>query len=125
MLLNWAQISSFGKGLKLLYFVDCEDLIRQMLTVDAEKRITIEQIIKHRWIRNNEADPEFEQLIEEYNTGQDGNQDSENMNDNIIQQMQSIHGLDREKTVEVCCCVTMSSPVFFHSNEVVWEWVYF
>lgn len=31
-------------------FLDCEHLIRHMLVVDADKRLTITQIVKHRWL---------------------------------------------------------------------------
>jgi hypothetical protein len=33
-------------------FADCEYLIRHMLVVDPDKRLTMSQIAKHRWLAN-------------------------------------------------------------------------
>uniref|UniRef100_A0A914Y7I4 Protein kinase domain-containing protein n=1 Tax=Panagrolaimus superbus TaxID=310955 RepID=A0A914Y7I4_9BILA len=37
----------------------CENLIRRMLTVDPKKRPTIEQIKKHKWMKENEYEARF------------------------------------------------------------------
>uniref|UniRef100_A0AC34FLG0 Protein kinase domain-containing protein n=1 Tax=Panagrolaimus sp. ES5 TaxID=591445 RepID=A0AC34FLG0_9BILA len=38
---------------------ECENLIRRMLTVDPKKRPTIEQIKKHKWMKENEYEARF------------------------------------------------------------------
>ena len=34
----------------MFLFLDCDNLIRKMLQVDPERRISIERIMQHRWI---------------------------------------------------------------------------
>lgn len=48
------------------YFMttECEQLIRQMLVVDPEKRWSIRQVVQHRWMRMGTPYPEFERLME-------------------------------------------------------------
>jgi serine/threonine protein kinase len=38
---------------------DCENLIRKMLTLDPAKRPTIDQIKKHKWMRQEEMEPKL------------------------------------------------------------------
>ena len=75
-----------------------------MLTVDCGKRISMEGIVHHRWMTSNVTggDPEFQTLIEEYSTkASDCDPDTDNLNETILTQMETVHRLDREKTVEV------------------------
>ncbi|XP_060561423.1 serine/threonine-protein kinase SIK3-like isoform X2 [Ruditapes philippinarum] len=80
---------------------DCEDLIKQMLTVDCKKRITMEQIINHRWMQLGDDDTEFVQMIREFNTHCDlESETDDDLNEAVLEQMVNIHRLDREKTLE-------------------------
>jgi len=45
--------------------VECEELIKRMLTIDPVRRITIPEIICHRWMRMAGTDPEFDKLMHE------------------------------------------------------------
>lgn len=73
-----------------------------MLTVDCHRRITIEQIINHPWMQQGEDDTDFLNLIREYNMQTIDDPDTENLNETVLDQMESIHRLDREKAIEVC-----------------------
>ncbi|XP_006812753.1 LOW QUALITY PROTEIN: serine/threonine-protein kinase SIK3-like [Saccoglossus kowalevskii] len=42
---------------------ECEHLIKNMLVLDPKKRITIDQVVSHKWMNMNESDPTFDQLI--------------------------------------------------------------
>ena len=68
-----------------------------MLTVDPSKRITIDQILNHEWVRAGEEDPEFDELIS-YSTS--SNVETEELNENILSHMENL-GLDREMTEKV------------------------
>ncbi|KFM57096.1 Serine/threonine-protein kinase SIK3, partial [Stegodyphus mimosarum] len=52
---------------RIPYFMssECEHLIRHMLVVDPAKRLTIDQIIKHKWIIQ-ESDEQFERTLKKY-----------------------------------------------------------
>nr|KAG5708725.1 hypothetical protein BaRGS_034942 [Batillaria attramentaria] len=48
---------------------ECEDLIRNMLVVESKKRISVEQIINHKWMKvagEEEEDRQFHELLQEY-----------------------------------------------------------
>ncbi|XP_071177063.1 serine/threonine-protein kinase SIK3-like isoform X2 [Mytilus edulis] len=75
---------------------ECEQLIKQMLTVDPIKRITMEQIIKHKWTILAGEDNDFDALILENNRPSDVDPDLENLNEHIIAHMESID-LNREQ----------------------------
>ncbi|XP_052253636.1 serine/threonine-protein kinase SIK3-like isoform X3 [Dreissena polymorpha] len=81
---------------------DCEDLIKQMLTVDCRKRICMEGIISHPWMQLGQDDPEFVQLIREYNLQQAYlDPDVENVNEAVLAQMEAIMpDVERCKIVE-------------------------
>ena len=91
----------------LLFSTDCEDLIKQMLTVDCHRRISIEQIISHPWMQQGEDDFDFLQLIREFNMQSFDDPDTENLNDTVLDQCEMMHSMDREKVIEVCCCQTL------------------
>ncbi|CAC5357446.1 SIK3 [Mytilus coruscus] len=78
-----------------------------MLTVDPNKRITMEQIIKHKWMILAGEDIDFDALILENNRPSDVDPDLENLNEHIIAHMESID-LNREQIFKVmkhmCSC---------------------
>ncbi|WAR05363.1 SIK3-like protein [Mya arenaria] len=79
----------------------CEDLIRQMLTVDCGKRATMEQIIAHPWMQVGDDDPEFFQLIRDYNMQVLTDPDTENLCEQVLDQMETmLPNVDRNKIIE-------------------------
>jgi len=77
---------------------ECEDLIRRLLCTDPLKRITINEIVCHKWIKISGDDPAFEKLIEESLSSQVT--ELRTMNQAVLQHMQNL-GLDREDTIKV------------------------
>ena len=71
-----------------------------MLTVDPNKRITMEQIIKHKWMLLAGEDKDFDALILENNRPSDVDPDLENLNEHILAHMESIE-LNREQIIKV------------------------
>lgn len=45
-----------------LFPAECEHLIRHMLVLDPSKRLSMEQICKHKWMKLGEADAEFDRV---------------------------------------------------------------
>ena len=78
---------------------ECEDLIRRLLCIDPAKRITIPEIVSHRWMKIGGDDPEFSRLIAESMAPIDT--EETNLNQLILDHMTSL-GLDRNKIVSVC-----------------------
>ncbi|XP_030761016.1 serine/threonine-protein kinase SIK2-like [Sitophilus oryzae] len=70
-------------------FPDCESLIRKMLVLEPNKRYTIQQIKKHRWIQMDVL-PSFPPII---------NSSCTQANEQIFRLMQSL-GIDSSKTRE-------------------------
>lgn len=54
--LKWQMIS---------YVSECEQLVRKMLLVNPEKRYTMHQVCKHKWMTMSGTDEVFESLVEE------------------------------------------------------------
>ena len=71
-----------------------------MLTVDPNKRITMEQIIKHKWMLLSGEDKEFQDLIMENNRPSDVDPELENLNEHIIAHMES-EELNRDQIIKV------------------------
>lgn len=44
----------------LLCLAECEHLIRHMLVLDPSRRLSMEQICKHKWMKLGEVDTEFD-----------------------------------------------------------------
>nr|CAD2182039.1 unnamed protein product [Meloidogyne enterolobii] len=67
--------------IRIPYFMssDCENLIRRMLTVDARKRPTIEQIKQHRWMHSNDFNLKYQALFDLAKSSTEGI--SKNLND--------------------------------------------
>ena len=77
---------------------ECEDLLRHMLIINPNKRISIQEIINHRWLREGEPDDEFNELVGE-SLNATAN-DAEVFNDTVLCHMNSL-GLDIEEVKEV------------------------
>ncbi|GAB1604852.1 serine/threonine-protein kinase SIK3-like isoform X1 [Argonauta hians] len=78
---------------------ECENLIGQMLVVDPVKRISIEQVINHRWMKIGGPDKVFEQLISDFSGSTQLNPEMIHLNEKVLSYMESFK-LDRERTVE-------------------------
>ncbi|XP_042203399.1 serine/threonine-protein kinase SIK3-like isoform X4 [Homarus americanus] len=86
---------------RIPYFMssDCDNLIRKMLQVDPEKRISIERIMQHRWIAMEGIEPKIKEILQHYNKEEsylpppDNGQVLEHM-------MHIIPDLDREKILQ-------------------------
>ena len=83
---------------------ECEDLIRRLLCIDPAKRITIPEIVSHRWMKVGGDDPEFNKLIAESMLPSD--MEDSNLNQLILDHMTSL-GLDRNKIIAVCVHSTL------------------
>ncbi|KAK6469113.1 serine/threonine-protein kinase SIK3-like [Huso huso] len=77
---------------------ECEYLIRHMLVLDPSKRLTMEQICRHKWVKLGDPDPEFDRLIAECQQLKTERQ-AEPINDQVLLAMVEM-GLDRERTLQ-------------------------
>ncbi|XP_054032012.1 serine/threonine-protein kinase SIK3 isoform X2 [Dryobates pubescens] len=77
---------------------ECEHLIRHMLVLDPSKRLSMEQICKHKWMKLGEADAEFDRLIAECQHLKTERQ-LEPLNEEVLLAMADM-GLDKERTVQ-------------------------
>lgn len=86
---------------RIPYFMstECEHLIRHMLIVDPERRLTIDQIIKHKWIQQDGPDRIFEALIEVYSMNA-GPENNETINEFVLDHMLRLPGVTRERIIE-------------------------
>lgn len=48
-----------------LSVIECEHLIRHMLVLDPSKRLSMEQICKHKWMKLGDTDPNFDRVSRE------------------------------------------------------------
>ena len=94
-------------------FLECEDLIKRMLTIDPVKRATIEDILHHRWVKVGGEDPEFDRLIAE--SLQPPLTEDEPMNELVLQHMQSLD-ISREQTIKVRISFCIMSRSFYLSS---------
>ncbi|GFY24220.1 hypothetical protein TNCV_1012721 [Trichonephila clavipes] len=84
---------------RIPYFMssECEHLIRHMLIVDPAKRLTLDQIIKHKWIVQ-EADEEFDRTLKKY--GVNGSvEEEEPLCEVVIDYMLQLPAFKREDIV--------------------------
>ncbi|XP_050686074.1 serine/threonine-protein kinase SIK2-like isoform X4 [Eriocheir sinensis] len=86
---------------RIPYFMssDCDNLIRKMLQVDPERRISIERIMQHRWITSESLDSKIKEILQKYNCD-DCNRlppDNEQVLDHMTQ---IIPNLDREQILQ-------------------------
>ncbi|XP_069735477.1 serine/threonine-protein kinase SIK3-like isoform X2 [Phaenicophaeus curvirostris] len=77
---------------------ECEHLIRHMLVLDPSKRLSMEQICKHKWMKVGEADAEFDRLIAECQHLKTERQ-MEPLNEDVLLAMADM-GLDKERTIQ-------------------------
>ena len=80
-----------------------------MLTVDANKRITMEQIINHVWMRS-EDDMNFLHIINSNNVPPVPDVDLLELNEHILNHMESLQ-IDRQRTIKVI--VSDEGTIFF------------
>ncbi|XP_025067735.1 serine/threonine-protein kinase SIK3 isoform X3 [Alligator sinensis] len=77
---------------------ECEHLIRHMLVLDPSKRLSMEQICKHKWMKLGELDAEFDRLIAECQHLKAERQ-MEPLNEDVLLAMADM-GLDKERTIQ-------------------------
>ncbi|XP_060106904.1 serine/threonine-protein kinase SIK3 isoform X2 [Heteronotia binoei] len=77
---------------------ECEHLIRHMLVLDPSRRLSMEQICKHKWMKLGEVDAEFDALIAECHHLKVERQ-LEPLNDEVLLAMAEM-GLDKERTLQ-------------------------
>ncbi|XP_023064066.1 serine/threonine-protein kinase SIK3 isoform X4 [Piliocolobus tephrosceles] len=77
---------------------ECEHLIRHMLVLDPNKRLSMEQICKHKWMKLGDADPNFDRLIAECQQLKEERQ-VDPLNEDVLLAMEDM-GLDKEQTLQ-------------------------
>ncbi|XP_062948881.1 serine/threonine-protein kinase SIK3 isoform X6 [Cynocephalus volans] len=77
---------------------ECEHLIRHMLVLDPNKRLSMEQICKHKWMKLGDADPNFDRLIAECQQLKEERQ-TDPLNEDVLLAMEDM-GLDKERTLQ-------------------------
>uniref|UniRef100_A0A2K5F6I9 Serine/threonine-protein kinase SIK3 n=1 Tax=Aotus nancymaae TaxID=37293 RepID=A0A2K5F6I9_AOTNA len=77
---------------------ECEHLIRHMLVLDPNKRLSMEQICKHKWMKLGDADPNFDRLIAECQQLKEERQ-VDPLNEDVLLAMEDM-GLDKERTLQ-------------------------
>lgn len=84
---------------KLLSLTECEQLIRGMLLVNANRRLSLQQVCDHAWVKKGGPDENFEKLIEECKTTEELNK-VEPLNEMILNEMGAV-GIDKERVRNV------------------------
>ncbi|XP_048199852.1 serine/threonine-protein kinase SIK3 isoform X4 [Perognathus longimembris pacificus] len=77
---------------------ECEHLVRHMLVLDPNKRLSMEQICKHKWMKLGDADPNFDRLIAECQQLKEERQ-AEPLNEDVLLAMEDM-GLDKDRTLQ-------------------------
>uniref|UniRef100_A0A670JZ40 non-specific serine/threonine protein kinase n=1 Tax=Podarcis muralis TaxID=64176 RepID=A0A670JZ40_PODMU len=77
---------------------ECEHLIRHMLVLEPSRRLSMEQICKHKWMKLGEVDTEFDTLIAECQHLKVERQ-MEPLNEDVLLAMAEM-GLDKERTLQ-------------------------
>ncbi|XP_004689288.2 PREDICTED: serine/threonine-protein kinase SIK3 isoform X1 [Condylura cristata] len=77
---------------------ECEHLIRHMLVLDPNKRLSMEQICKHKWMKLGDTDPNFDRLIAECQQRKEERQ-LDPLNEDVLLAMEDM-GLDKERTLQ-------------------------
>ncbi|KAH0623367.1 hypothetical protein JD844_031637 [Phrynosoma platyrhinos] len=77
---------------------ECEHLIRHMLVLEPSRRLSMEQICKHKWMKLGEVDTEFDTLIAECQHLKVERQ-MEPLNEDVLLAMAEM-GLDKEHTLQ-------------------------
>ncbi|KAF5921198.1 hypothetical protein HPG69_018598 [Diceros bicornis minor] len=81
-----------------LSVAECEHLIRHMLVLDPNKRLSMEQICKHKWMKLGDTDPNFDRLIAECQQLKEERQ-MDPLNEDVLLAMEDM-GLDKERTLQ-------------------------
>ena len=76
---------------------ECEDLIRRLLCTDARRRITVPEIVSHRWMRMAGDDSEFERLMS--NSLNPSDEDTE-PNQTVLEHMSKL-GFEKDQVIAV------------------------
>ncbi|XP_036180122.1 serine/threonine-protein kinase SIK3 isoform X1 [Myotis myotis] len=90
---------------------ECEHLIRHMLVLDPSKRLSMEQICKHKWMKLGDNDPNFDRLIAECRQIKEERQ-VDVLNEDVLLAMEDI-GLDRERTLQ-----SLSTDAYDHYSAI-------
>ncbi|XP_060642961.2 serine/threonine-protein kinase SIK3 isoform X2 [Anolis sagrei] len=90
---------------------ECEHLIRHMLVLEPSRRLSMEQICKHKWMKLGEADAEFETLIAECQHLKVERQ-MEPLNEEVLLAMAEM-GLDKEHTLQ-----SLSTDAYDHYSAI-------
>uniref|UniRef100_H0XJS9 Serine/threonine-protein kinase SIK3 n=1 Tax=Otolemur garnettii TaxID=30611 RepID=H0XJS9_OTOGA len=77
---------------------ECEHLIRHMLVLDPNKRLSMEQICRHKWMKLGDADPNFDRLIAECQQLKE-DRETDSLNEDVLLAMEDM-GLDKERTLQ-------------------------
>ncbi|XP_071552135.1 uncharacterized protein [Panulirus ornatus] len=83
------------------YFMSsaCDNLIRKMLQVDPEKRISIERIMQHKWITMEGIEPKIKEILQYFSTDESDLPPPDS--DQVLEHMMHIiPDLDREKILQ-------------------------
>ena len=91
---------SFTAAVSADVSAECEELIKRMLTVDPGRRITIPEIVAHRWMTMAGADPEFKKLMHQ-SMHPLSPEPLEPLNELVLKHMDRLE-IDRKQTLKVC-----------------------
>ncbi|XP_075222290.1 serine/threonine-protein kinase SIK3-like isoform X2 [Lycorma delicatula] len=77
---------------RIPYFMsaECEDLIRHMLLVNPDRRLTMKQILAHKWMKQVDPDPRLE------DTSVPSPVETRVLNNTVVEHMLQLPGLDRD-----------------------------
>lgn len=92
--------SRLSAGVCVCVCAECEELIKRMLTIEPARRITISEIICHRWMTMAGMDPEFDKLIHESMRPMSP-EPLEPLNELVLKHMDRLE-IDRKETLRVC-----------------------
>ncbi|XP_059814265.1 serine/threonine-protein kinase SIK3-like isoform X1 [Hypanus sabinus] len=90
---------------------ECEHLVRHMLVLDPSKRLSVEQICAHKWMKIGDPDPEFDQLIKESKQVK-AEIKAEPLNEQVLMYMTKL-GLERERTLQ-----SLKTDAYDHFNAI-------
>ncbi|XP_016060227.1 PREDICTED: serine/threonine-protein kinase SIK3 isoform X2 [Miniopterus natalensis] len=90
---------------------ECEHLIRHMLVLDPNKRLSMEQICKHKWMKLGDSDPNFDRLIAECRQLKKERQ-TDPLNEDVLLAMEDM-GLDKEQILQ-----SLKSDAYDHYSAI-------
>lgn len=76
---------------------DCENLIRNMLVVDPEKRYTLEQIKKHKWMKEESNNSEVTTILEKNNNAIN---EIDTINNVLVEYMEQMCGFTQKEIIQ-------------------------